>query len=109
MHTLHLVNGSISYIKRSRTQPKIILTGYFNFDLQKSPTRQDSKVISSILCSQKELITDQSHIPQVFANFYSQKTAWKPYNHLYFDPNQILNLTQHAPHDLPPNVDDILQ
>ena len=58
---------------------------------------------------QKELITDQSHIPQVFANFHSQKTAWKPNNHLYSDPNQTLNLTQHTPHNLPPNVDDILQ
>ena len=52
IHTLHLVNDSISYIKRSHTQPKIILTGDFNIDLQKNPTRQDSKVISSILSSQ---------------------------------------------------------
>ena len=56
---------------------------------------------------QNVLNTDQSHIPQIFSN--SQNTAWKSNNHLYLDPNRILNLTQHTAHDLPPNVDDILQ
>ena len=52
MHTLHLVNDSISYIKRSHTQPLIIiLTGDFNIDLQKNSARQDSKVLPLILSS----------------------------------------------------------